>query len=148
MSLTTDPHDPRLGRGGPQHEAYLILSDEERAKGFVRPLRRMYIHVGKRPKHPLRDLTPGEKEQYSKFGYIKFEKYPESESPVTGRFWTHEDLNACGKNTTMALPLCETYARQPDFYGATFCAHCRKHLPVSEFRWLEADGSLGPVVGS
>lgn len=37
MSYTTDPNDPRLGRGVddnpiPQHEVYLILSDEERAK--------------------------------------------------------------------------------------------------------------------
>ena len=49
MSLTTDPKDPRLGRGIdekpiPQHEVYLVLSDEERAKGFVRPLRTSYVH--------------------------------------------------------------------------------------------------------
>ena len=47
--LTTDPTDPRLGHGsddqpGPQNEVYLVLSDEERAKGFVRPVRRSYIH--------------------------------------------------------------------------------------------------------
>jgi len=44
--LTTDHNDPRLHQTKPngQHEAYVILSDEERAKGFVRPVRRTYRH--------------------------------------------------------------------------------------------------------
>ena len=50
MSLTTDPNDPKLKEGQKnetgQHEIYLVLSDEERAKGFVRPVRRSYRHVG------------------------------------------------------------------------------------------------------
>jgi hypothetical protein len=46
MSLTSDPNDPRLTRGAddtpvPQAEVYLVLSAAERAKGFVRPLRRV-----------------------------------------------------------------------------------------------------------
>lgn len=52
MSITTDPNDPRLKRRSapdtepvPQNEAYLVLSEEERAKGFVRPVRRTYIHL-------------------------------------------------------------------------------------------------------
>lgn len=50
-SLTSDRTDPRLGHGiddAPvaQNAAYLVLSDEDRAKGFVRPVRRSYIHVG------------------------------------------------------------------------------------------------------
>ncbi len=49
MSLTTDPNDPRLCRGpetGPveQCEVYLVLSEEERAKGFIRPVRKVYYH--------------------------------------------------------------------------------------------------------
>jgi len=28
-----------------QQEAYVVLSDEERAKGFVRPVRTRYVHV-------------------------------------------------------------------------------------------------------
>jgi hypothetical protein len=49
MVLTSDPHDPRLTHGVdaepvPQAPAYLVLSDEERAKGFVRPVRRSYQH--------------------------------------------------------------------------------------------------------
>lgn len=106
MSLTDDPHDPRLGHGAdtepvPQHGTYLVLSEEERAKGFVRPLRRKYVHTG-----------------------------------------------GCGAVTTMGLALCETYARQPDFYGATYCTGCSMHRPVGEFNWIEQDGINGPKVGT
>jgi hypothetical protein len=47
MSTTNDRNDPRLGNIGPDgmQEAYLVLSDEERDKGFVRPVRRSYIHL-------------------------------------------------------------------------------------------------------
>jgi hypothetical protein len=34
-------------------------------------------------------------------------------------------------------------ARQPSFYGATFCAHCGKHLPVDEFVWEGTNEQLG-----
>lgn len=49
MSTTSDPSDPRLSHGpdtGPadQAAAYLVLSEDELAKGFVRPLRRSYRH--------------------------------------------------------------------------------------------------------
>lgn len=50
----------------------------------------------------------------------------------------------CGAVTTMGQALSETYARDPSFYGATFCVHCNRHLPVSEFVWT-ADGE---TVGS
>lgn len=108
MSLTTDPNDPRLTRGGdthpvPQAEVYLVLSEEERAKGFVRPVRRKYVH---------------------------------------------QRGKACGTVTTMGLALCETYARDPKFYGSTYCCACRMHLPVADFDWIEADDSTGPAVGS
>lgn len=32
-----------------QQEDYVVLSPEERAKGFVRPVRRTYLHVGINP---------------------------------------------------------------------------------------------------
>jgi hypothetical protein len=44
--LTTDKKDPKLnqvGEGG-QMKSYLILSDEERQSGFVRPLQTSYVH--------------------------------------------------------------------------------------------------------
>jgi hypothetical protein len=42
---------------------------------------------------------------------------------------------ACGSVTTMGRALSETYARDPSFYGATFCVRCNRHLPVAEFVW-------------
>lgn len=99
--ITTDPADPRLTRGvdeAPvsQADVYLVLSAEERAKGFVRPVRQSYKHA------------------------------------------------ACGSVTTMGLALSETYARDPKFYGATYCVVCAMHRPVAEFAW-EPDGQ---TVGS
>lgn len=100
MSLTNDPNDPRLTRGVdtkpvPQAEAYLVLSEEERAKGFVRPVRNSYVH------------------------------------------------KKCGVVTKMGYALAETYARDPNFYGATYCVHCQMHLPVSEFFWDGTDQLVG-----
>jgi hypothetical protein len=97
MPLTDDRNDPRLKvtKENGLREAYLVLSEEERAKGFVRPVRRSYVH------------------------------------------------DACGAETTMALGLCETYARDPKFYGATYCTKCRTHLPVDEFRWSEDGERVG-----
>lgn len=59
------------------------------------------------------------------------------------RAYVHHDPE-CGAVTTMALPLCETYARQPGFYGATYCVGCRMHRPVGrhgEFTWLDSAGN-------
>ena len=103
MSTTPDRNDPRLTHGvdrtpRPQADVYLVLSEEERAKGFVRPLYRSYLHHD-----------------------------PE-----------------CGAVTTMGLELCETSARDPSFYGATYCARCRMHRPVGEhgeFTWLDEAGN-------
>lgn len=101
MGLTPDRNDPCLREIDPQtgmQRCYLILSDEERAKGFVRPVRRSYRHL------------------------------------------------TCGTVTTMAVALAETYARQPSFYGATYCAGCRTHLPVGadgEFVWEGTDEKVG-----
>lgn len=156
MSLTTDPNDPRLGRGVdekpvPQNSVYLVLSEEERAKGFVRPVRRSYRHVGRAgPRYPVRDLTPEERELWKDGGYAKFEPYPEEQRPAVGRYWTQKQLDSigkgCGTVTTMGQALAETYARQPGFYGATFCVYCSKHLPVGadgEFVWEGAEERVG-----
>lgn len=154
MGFTTDPTDPRLTHGvdadpAPIADTYLVLSRAERAKGFVRPLRRSYTHRGPvGPKYPLRELTPDERARWSYDGPAyegaKFEDYTEAEAPLVGRVWTAADLaavdNGCQSSTRMGLELCETYARDPNFYGATYCCGCRKHLPVAEFTWDE-DGS-------
>lgn len=104
--LTDDRDDPRLGYGTDDeprqmNEAYLVLSADERAKGYVRPLRIAYVHA--------------------------------------------RELGGCGAVTHMAQAIAETYARQPWFYGATYCAGCRMHRPVGasgEFYW---DGTTDRV---
>jgi hypothetical protein len=103
MSTTDDRNDPRLQNieSNGMQEAYLVLSAEERAKGFVRPLRTSYRHT------------------------------------------------VCGTVTRMGLDIAETYARDPNFYGGTYCMECRQHLPVSEFMWVDDQGrDTGQAVGS
>ena len=90
------PTDERLPDG--QHADHWVLSEEERAKGFVRPVRTSYRH------------------------------------------------EACGAITSMPRAIGETYARQPTFYGSTFCATCRRYLPVGErgeFVWLDDGTKVG-----
>jgi hypothetical protein len=111
--ITTDPADSRLGNGAddtprPQSAVYLVLSEAERAKGFIRPYRDAYIHDACTKPPRLPDVAI----------------------------------------TTMGRALSETYARDPKFYGTTYCRHCSMHRPVGEFHWYEMDGAIGPVVGS
>ena len=98
MGLTTDRNDPGLQQIRPdgQQAVYLVLSEEERQKGFVRPVRYKYRHL------------------------------------------------KCGAVTTMGLALSETYARDPKFYGGTFCCACGQHFHLQtadgwQFVW-EPDG--------
>lgn len=145
MSLKTNRDDlDRTPLPDGQQRDHLILSAEERAKGFVRPVRRSYRHVGIRPKGELRDLTPEEQAGYAGAGYVKFEKYGPERDPVVGRYWTAAQLaSGCGTVTTMPIEIAETYARNPKFYGSTFCTGCGAYLPVGEdgeFVWLD-DGS-------
>lgn len=158
--LTTDPKHADLGRGSddapvPQNKCYLVLSDEERAKGFVRPVRHSYVHAGLAgPKYPLQDVTAQQKEWWKDDPdpFVKFEPYPQdgSHGKATGRYWTQTDLDRVGKGcrtrTTMGQALAETYARQPAFYGSTYCCGCSMHRPVGaagEFVWDGTDERVG-----
>ena len=78
-----------------QQQGYVVLAEDERAKGYVRPVRRTYTH------------------------------------------------SKCGTDTTMALTIAETYARQPDFYSGTFCCQCREHRPLHEFVWKGTQEQVG-----
>jgi len=51
----------------------------------------------------------------------------------------------CGVETKMPNRIAETYARDPKFYGSTFCCanKCKEYFPVSEFKW-----DNGETVGS
>lgn len=156
-STTTDGKPPREGHehgGAPapinprsgQHDAYWILTETERAKGFVRPVRRSYQHVGARPKYPLRDLKMPEEKHFADSGYVKYEEYPPDLKKGPGRLWTADQLKSgCGTITTMAQAIAETYARQPGYYTSTFCTSCRTHLPVGEhgeFNWVDEQGNV------
>lgn len=138
------PVDPATG----QHKAYWVLTEDERRKGFVRPVRRSYVHVGPAgPTHPLRDLTTQEDALYASEGYVKFEPYTESGRSTLGQYWTQAQLdavnNGCGALTQMGIAIAETYARAPNFYGSTFCAGCRRHLPIAEFVWDGTQDRVG-----
>ena len=107
MGTTDNPLDPGLGHGidkipAKQSDAYLVLSDDELAKGFIRPVRRDYIHA--------------------------------------------EELGGCGAVTTMSLKIAETYARNPRFYGSTYCVGCQMHKRVGasgEFYWDGTEEKVG-----
>ena len=54
--------------------------------------------------------------------------------------------DTCGALTTMSTPIAETYARDPHFYGSTYCVNCRMHRPVGEdgeFTWSDGSGKVG-----
>lgn len=129
MSLTDDPSDPRLTHGSDTEPvemaaAYLVLSAEELAKGFVRPVRRTYRHVG-----PVPEGTPS--------------RNADGTLVPVGK--------GCGTVTSMGLRLAETYARDPSFYSGTYCVGCRMHRPVGatgEFVWVNPDSTDGERVGT
>lgn len=137
-----DEIDPATG----MNKDYWILSDAERAKGFVRPVRDAYTHVGLATPTHLRDLTPKEHKDYDKYGYLKYESYPEDKRPLTGRYWTQamlDSVHRCGATTTMNIKIAETFARDPRFYGSGYCATCRTHFPNEEFVWQGTNIRVG-----
>lgn len=148
--VPADRSHEKLKENG-QQEGYVVLAPEERAKGFVRPVRTSYQHVGRPgPKYPLRDLTEEQKKENKDFNYVKYEEYPPSDSPLVGRYWTQAMLDridkGCRSVTSMGRALAETYARDPKFYSGTFCANCGKHFPVGEdgeFVWTGTEQRVG-----
>lgn len=56
---------------------------------------------------------------------------------------TYRHTDGCDQVTTMGLELARTWASDPSFYGATYCAVCRMHRPVEEFTWYGTDERLG-----
>ena len=95
-----DPDHREIDEKTGQQKGYVALCPEERAKGFVRPVRDTYKHT------------------------------------------------TCGGVTTMGSALAETYARDPKFYGGTFCVLCREHFPVEEFVWVVKGQATEETVGS
>lgn len=142
------PFDYGTKKEDGQFERHPTQVPEDRK--FIRPVRNSYKHIGiSGPKFlPLRDLTEEEKTQYNQYEYVKFEEYPESKSPVLGKYWTQKQLDSIGKGcgvvTRMGQSIAETYAANPSFYGSTFCSGCGNYFPVGdhgEFVWIEKDGT-------
>ena len=108
VGTVTDRDNPGLKRikSNGQQESYLVLSEAERSKGFVLPVRQSYAHL------------------------------------------------KCGVVTRMSRDIAETYARDPKFYGGTFCSGCGGHYALIDgnakrtFAWIGADGQRdGTYVG-
>lgn len=101
MSLTTDRNNPDLKYGVDdkpveQNKAYLVLSEEELSKGYLKPFRTSYRHL------------------------------------------------TCDTVTTMPERISATYARDPWFYGATYCCNCAMHRSLNEFIWQPDGESMSP----
>lgn len=159
MGLTDDRNDPRLRNVGPDgmQEVYLVLSEEERKKGFVRPVRRSYVHVGRSACGTIdKDWVPGSaawEEADPPEGTVAYvcADIPGHDGdccawtmPVTqaqlDQLEKSGKFGGCGTRTTMGTALAETYARQPDFYGGTYCCGCKRHPRVGahgEFVWAD-----------
>lgn len=144
------PTNRKLADG--QYADHWVLCEEERAKGFIRPLRTNYVHVGiPGPKHPLRNLTDEEKLRVNEPTWVKFEEYPEgSKGSALGKYWTQKEIDSigkgCGITTRMPRACAETYAREPGYYGSTFCCGCNAYFQVGkdgEFVWEGTDERVG-----
>lgn len=147
-SLTTDKNNPGVNKpkaDSNQNKAYIVLSDEERGKGYARPIRLSYVHVGKDI-----DLTKGielteeQEKRHAGCNYIAFIPDEDAESPIVGTFITSEDAKGgCRTSTKIGQIIAETYARDPKFYGATYCCGCNKHIAVEEFVWEGTEERVG-----
>lgn len=98
MSLTSDRNDPRIGYGVDetpvdQAEAYLVLSEEELAKGFVRPYRDTYVHAvegcGSRTtmKHPIAETYATRPNFYGATYCVRCQRH----RPVDEFLWIEKD---------------------------------------------------------
>lgn len=139
-----------------QHTSYWILNEDERKKGFVRPVRRTYVHVGRRIcGKPASDSVVAQMVVKCKDGEIYvcasepahegecFALLVKMTAKHAERFLTKGLLGGCDTVTTMSLDIAQTYARDPNFYSAGMCVRCKEHFPHEELRWED-----GSVVGS
>lgn len=54
-------------------------------------------------------------------------------------------VEECGTTTTMGTGLAESFARDPEQYGKTFCAGCEDYYPLDEFEWKGTEIRLDEV---
>ncbi len=154
--ITTDKNDTGLQKtkDNGQNEMYLVLSKEERDKGYKRPFRDCYIHKGRHYEHKPemldRDYVNNNGKIYAALVTVLLD---ECGDPKGRAYLTQKEVDdynnkggyvgGCESSTTMHYDIAETYARDPHFYGATFCVTCGTHLPVGEFVWEGTDEKVG-----
>lgn len=143
--------DHREIQSNGQQKAYVVLSEEERSKGFVRPLRRRYIHVGKPICAKIRKsrvqrlggarfICTLQDKHDEECGEWKSVSQPEGEEAKR----THTLVPvSCGELTMIKGSIAETYARDPKFYNETFCVSCRAYFLVEEFVWNDTNERVG-----
>lgn len=158
MSLTTDKNNPGINKPkgeGRQNESYIVLSEEERGNGFVRPVRNSYKHLGPFYQYWEEIELLDENMDFNDKIYV-------ATVPVLKRglgiavgrtYLTQKEVDMikatkgyrsmCGTITKMAKYIAETYARDPHFYGSTWCMSCRDHINVGEFVWEGTDEKVG-----
>lgn len=132
--------DPKTG----MQKGYIVLSPEERAKGFMKPVRRSYIHESRsvcgkmQPKNDKRiggsrHMCGRAYPHEGECGQWKLVSQPEHARAERAH------RTSCGVMTTMGLGLAETYARNPHFYSGTFCVGCHAHFPLNQFYWEDGE---------
>lgn len=151
--LTTDNTDlelSELAEDG-QYKKHIVLSEEERSKGFIRTVRNEYEHKGrefdKTLMNKLEEPVVHSNKKYTHQVGIRID------GEVKGHRLLQEDeaaqleetghVGGCGVVTSMPKSIAETYARDPKFYGSTYCVGCKVYLPVTEFVWKNTDEKVG-----
>ena len=137
-SPVTDDHreiDPNTGL----QKGYVVLSEEERAKGFVEPVRNSYTHIGRKicghdfgayeggvlGEHLVCGDVPGHDADHGSHRML-------ADSKKMARLESLGYFGGCGATTTMGRSLAETYAAKPTFYSGTYCTMCGTHFSVGE----------------
>ena len=101
---------------------------------------------GRVPKHfgsPVPDTAVGPDGQHPSYWVLSASERAKGFVRPVRHSYRHD---RCGTVTTMGAALAETYARDPKFYGATFCCGCRAHFPVGEhgeFTWDHSNEKVG-----
>jgi len=90
------------------------------------------------PKHPGlgRGVDEAPRPQQDVYPVLSAEEIAKGYLKPFRTGYRHE---TCGALTTMGHQLSATYARDPFFYGATYCTGCSMHRPLSEFRWTDGE---------
>ncbi len=80
------------------------------------------------------------------FSYVVMSEERMKSLPVVAPIRTKVRHLRCSTATEMHVKMAHTIARDPKFYKALFCAHCRAHFRTGkdgEFIWMSSDQKVG-----